>query len=68
MAKDKGFKLLSLFLLALVLFNFPIIKLFSSYRLLAGMPPLYLYIFSAWLLLIILTIRIVEKPKADKRR
>lgn len=60
MDKDKGYRLLSIFLLALLLFNFPLIRLFSGRNLLYGFPSLYLYIFGAWLLVILLTIRIVE--------
>ena len=68
MVKDKGYRLLSVFLLALLLFNFPLIRLFSGQKLLYGFPSLYLYIFGAWLLVILLTIRIVEASGKDSQR
>ncbi len=68
MTNDKGFKLLGLFALALILFNFPIIKLFSYPVQLGGIPLLYGYVFAVWVVLIILTARIVEGRKADNRR
>lgn len=49
-----------LFLLAIVLFNPPILLIFDHARLLAGIPLLYLYLFSAWLLIIFLAAWIIE--------
>ncbi len=52
---DRTPKLISVFLLGFVIFNFPILNLFSRMGLLLGLPPLYLYILTAWAGLITLT-------------
>lgn len=51
---DTGEKSLALFLLGLLLFSPPLLSLFSVERVVAGIPLLYLYLFSAWGLLIVL--------------
>lgn len=43
---------LALFLAGWVLFNYPLLALFSRDSTIFGVPLLYAYIFSAWLLLI----------------
>ena len=53
-AGDTGEKSLALFLLGLLLFSPPLLSLFSVERVVAGIPLLYLYLFSAWGLLIAL--------------
>ena len=53
-AGDTGEKSLALFLLGLLLFNPPLLSLFSLERVVAGIPLLYLYLFAAWALLIAL--------------
>lgn len=52
---DRTPKLISVFLLGFIIFNFPILNLFSRKGLILGLPPLYLYIFIAWAGLITLT-------------
>jgi hypothetical protein len=52
--KINGRRLVGLFLLGLVLFNFPILCLFNRPVLALGIPVLYLYLFGAWSLIIIL--------------
>lgn len=63
---DKKYKLVALFFIALLLFNFPILGIFSSTQRVAGIPLLYLYVFIVWLILIIFTIWIIG-PNPRKR-
>ncbi len=52
---DRGKRLVGLFLLGYLLFNYPLLSLFNLPRLVAGIPLLLVYIFSVWLVLILLT-------------
>ncbi len=61
-AKDKLYFLLFLFGFALLLFNFPILRLFGGDLHLGNIPLLYVYLFSAWLILIGLTAFLVNRP------
>ena len=56
-----GQRLIALFLLGCLLFNYPLLFLFSIERHLFGIPLLYVYIFAAWALLIALTAATVER-------
>jgi hypothetical protein len=42
-------RLVALFLLGLLLFNYPLLAMFNSPRVVAGIPLLYLYLFLAWI-------------------
>ena len=53
-------RLIGLFLLGYLLFSPPIISLFNLPHLVLGIPLLYGYIFSAWVLLIVLVALIVR--------
>ena len=57
----KGQRLIALFLLGNLLFNYPLLALFNRPESVEGIPVLYLYIFAAWLLLIALLAAVVEK-------
>lgn len=57
----KGQRLVALFLLGCLLFNYPVLFLFNSDLLVLGVPLLYAYIFAAWALLIALMALVVEK-------
>lgn len=59
----RGQRLLCLFLLGLVLFNFPILALFNVGATLLGVPVLYAYLFFAWALLIGLVYLTIEKSQ-----
>jgi hypothetical protein len=48
----KGQKLFFVFLLFLVLFNFPLMSIFNINKLVMGLPLLYLYLFFSWAALI----------------
>lgn len=51
---QKGERLLGLFLLGALLFNPPLLGLFGVPRTLLGVPVLYVYIFAAWIGVIVL--------------
>ena len=51
----KNKRLVALFLLGCVLFNYPILSLVNLKTLIFGLPLLYAYIFGVWCLLIALT-------------
>ena len=57
----KGQRLVALFLLGNVIFNYPLLALFNRPVSVAGIPLLYLYVFGAWALLIALLAVTVEK-------
>jgi len=50
----KNKRLIGLFLLGCVLFNYPLLSLFNLETMIWGMPLLFFYIFTAWALLILL--------------
>ena len=53
-----------IFLLGCVLFSNPLLALFNYKILVLGVPLLFLYIFAAWVLLILLVIRVTKfRPK-----
>lgn len=55
MASDKSYKLISIFLLAFVLLNFPILGIFTGDMIWFGIPALYLYLFIIWISTIFLS-------------
>lgn len=57
----KGERLIALFMLGNVLFNYPLLALFNQPVMPGGMPLLYLYVFGAWAALIALLAITVEK-------
>lgn len=57
----KGQRLVALFLLACLLFNYPLLHLFSGQGEIFGVPVLYAYLFAVWALLIALMALVVEK-------
>ena len=50
----KGPRLVALFLLGCLMFNYPLLALFNVRATLFGIPLLYAYLFAAWALLIVL--------------
>lgn len=54
MTNSKGARLVALFFLGALLFNYPILSLFNRPILIGGIPLLYLYFFLSWLLIIAL--------------
>jgi len=57
----KGERLIGLFLLGCLLFNFPLLALFNVRATISGVPLLYAYLFIAWALLIALAAAIMER-------
>ena len=57
----KGQRLVALFLLGVLLFNYPLLNLFASHVMVFGIPVLYAYVFAVWALLIGLMALVVEK-------
>ena len=58
-------RLLALFLLGIVAFTPPFLGIFNTPRLIFGIPILYLYLFTAWGLLIGLVALTVHRTAAD---
>jgi hypothetical protein len=60
-------RLVALFLLGLLLFNYPLLAMFNTPGLVLGVPKLYLYLFVAWAVLIggaALVLRLTEPDDA----
>jgi predicted permease len=59
----KGQRLVVVFLLGVVLFNYPLLALFNRTADIAGVPVIYVYIFGAWALLIGLAALVIERSR-----
>jgi hypothetical protein len=59
----KGPRLVAVFLLGVLLFNYPLLALFNRTVQVFGVPLLYAYIFAAWALLIGLAALVVERTR-----
>lgn len=59
--KVKVARLAVLFLLGCLLFNYPLLALFNRPLLLGSLPLLYVYVYGAWALLIVLLVLVIEK-------
>jgi hypothetical protein len=57
----RGQRLVALFLLGCLLFNYPVLVLFNSHETVFGIPLLYAYLFSAWILVIVLAAAVMER-------
>ena len=57
----KGQRLAALFLLGVLLFNYPLLQLFARNDMVWGVPLLYCYVFCAWAALIGLMALVVER-------
>ena len=60
----KGQRLFALFLLGCLLFNYPLFALFAGPVHLFGVPLLYVYVFTAWAILIALIALVIERRSA----
>jgi len=56
----RTYRVVALFLLACLLFNYPVLALFNVGATAAGVPVLYVYIFSAWMLTIVAAAIVIE--------
>jgi len=63
---DRSLKLISIFLMGVMLFNFPLVSLFSREGLFLGLPKLYWYFFVVWGSIIALTAWVARPAKAKK--
>jgi hypothetical protein len=61
----RGQRLAALFLLGVLLFNFPLLQLFAREGMVLGIPLLYCYVFCAWALLIGLIALVVERRNPE---
>jgi hypothetical protein len=59
----KSQRLAAVFLLGMLLFNYPLMAVFNSSGQVFGIPVLYAYIFASWALLIALMALIVERSR-----
>lgn len=54
-------RLVVLFILGVLVLNYPILYLFGSNAMWLGIPALYLYLFACWFVLIVLLAVLVER-------
>ena len=54
-------RLVGLFLLGCLLFNFPLLALFNVRTTVLGVPLLYAYLFVAWSLVVVLVALVMER-------
>ena len=59
----KDQRLIALFILGCLLFNYPVLSLFNVAAEAFGVPVLYAYIFAAWALLVALMAVVVESRR-----
>jgi hypothetical protein len=53
----------------LILFNFPLLGIFSRYSTIGGIPSIFIYLFLAWLGIIIFTRQNIDsKSLKDKKK
>lgn len=58
-----GQRLIALFVVGWLLFNYPLLSLFSDGRTLGGVPLLYVFLFAAWTALIVAIALVVERTR-----
>lgn len=58
-------RLIGLFILGCLLFNYPILSIFNRAILIGGVPLLYIYLFVAWAMIILLTAVICRQRRRD---
>jgi hypothetical protein len=59
----KSQRLVAVFLLGVVLFNYPVLALFNRAAEVLGIPVLYVFIFGAWAAMIGLLALVVERSR-----
>jgi hypothetical protein len=65
---NTGERLVALFILGAFLFSPPLLSIFNRAAQPLGVPLLYLYLFLAWALLIVLTALLVERAEEGGER
>lgn len=58
---NKGERLVALFFLGVLLFNYPVLAVFNRAVEVAGIPLVYVYIFTAWAAFIALLALVIER-------
>lgn len=58
---NKGERLVALFLVGILLFNYPVLAVFNRAIDVAGIPLVYVYIFTAWAAFIALLALVIER-------
>ncbi len=56
-------RLVALFLLGLLLFNYPLVAMFNAAATLLGLPLLYLYLFVAWGTIILIGALVMKRTE-----
>ena len=59
-------RLVYLFLVGLIIFQYPVLSLFNVNWKLAGIPVLFLYLFGSWVVIIVLLMILMEFIRPDK--
>jgi hypothetical protein len=62
-SRNIGPRLVAVFLLGLVLLNYPVLVLFARDATVAGIPLLYAYVFVAWVVIVALMAVVVERAQ-----
>jgi len=65
--QSKKERLIALIFIGILIFNYPILSLFSSSFLIFGIPLLYFYIFSIWLIFIFLIAWTVNRKNSNSK-
>ncbi|MCG6912246.1 MAG: hypothetical protein LJE94_19305 [Deltaproteobacteria bacterium] len=65
---EKNKRLVGLFLLGVLFFNFPLLSLFNHKSYVLGFPLLYLYIFGVWVLMIVLMMFTTSRSRLPENR
>jgi hypothetical protein len=60
---ERSARLVAVFLLGVLLFNYPLLALFNRVAETAGIPLLYAYVFGAWAFLVALLALVVERGR-----
>jgi hypothetical protein len=56
----RAYRIAALFLLGWLMFTYPVLALFNVLATVAGVPVLYVYLFSAWAFLILLAAVVID--------
>lgn len=56
-------RLVALFLLGLLLFNYPLLAMFNEAAFVLGIPKLYLYLFAAWATMIVVAGVVIRRTE-----
>lgn len=65
---SKQSKLIGLSILALILFNFPLLSIFSRSSTIGGIPSIFIYLFLAWLGIIFFVQQNVDSQSSKEKK